>query len=120
MPLPSPTPLAEDTLPRSPRATQARAPVRLAPAPASTVWQPPLEFDGYRLLGPLGHGAMGRVFLAQDTVLDRPVALKLIDAGGLPDAWERERLLVEARAVARLQHPNVVGIYRVGEVEGRP
>ncbi|WP_338268327.1 serine/threonine-protein kinase [Corallococcus caeni] len=82
-------------------------------------WEPPPHFDGYQVLRCVGRGTMGQVFLAHDTVLDRPVALKLLTAGGA-DAAERERLLVEARAVARLQHPNVVTLYRVGEVEGRP
>jgi serine/threonine protein kinase len=62
---------------------------------------------------------MGRVYLARDTVLDRPVAVKFI-GNVAPDADDRERFLVEARAVARLQHPNVVTIYRVGELEGHP
>ncbi len=68
---------------------------------------------------PLGRGAMGQVFLAHDTLLDRPVAVKFI-AGGSPDPALRERFFVEARAIARLPHPNVVAVYRVGEVRGRP
>jgi serine/threonine protein kinase/formylglycine-generating enzyme required for sulfatase activity len=80
---------------------------------------PPQEFDEYRILRPLGQGGMGQVFLGQDTLLDRPVAIKFIAAAD-PDATARERLLTEARAIARLRHPNVVGIYRVGEVAGRP
>ena len=82
-------------------------------------WNPPQEFDEYRLIRLLGKGSMGRVYLAHDTVLDRPVAVKFV-GNALPDAEDRERFLVEARAVARLQHPNVVTIYRVGELEGRP
>ncbi|RKH61550.1 nSTAND1 domain-containing NTPase [Corallococcus llansteffanensis] len=84
--------------------------------------EPPREFEEYRLLRPLGHGAMGRVFLAHDTLLDRQVAVKFIAtaAGGLPDAAARARFFQEARAIARLQHPNVVAIHRVGEVRGQP
>ena len=82
-------------------------------------WEPPGEFDGYRLVRGLGRGGMGQVYLAYDTVLERPTALKVLDAG-LPGSTARERFLVEARAIARLQHPNVVAIYRVGEVQGRP
>jgi eukaryotic-like serine/threonine-protein kinase len=62
---------------------------------------------------------MGTVYLGHDTSLDRPVALKFISARS-PDRKSRDRFLVEARAIARLQHPNVVGIYRIGEVDGNP
>ncbi|RKH45524.1 nSTAND1 domain-containing NTPase [Corallococcus sicarius] len=84
--------------------------------------EPPREFEEYRLLRPLGQGAMGRVFLAHDTLLDRQVAVKFIatPSGGLPDATARARFFQEARAIARLQHPNVVAIHRVGEVRGQP
>jgi formylglycine-generating enzyme required for sulfatase activity len=62
---------------------------------------------------------MGQVFLAQDILLDRAVAVKFI-AGLEPEARPRERFLVEGRAVARLAHPNVVQVFRIGEVSGRP
>src|SRR5687767_7046487 len=79
-------------------------------------WNPPQEFDEYRLIRLLGQGTMGRVYLAHDTVLDRAVAVKFINH--VADAEDRERFFVEARAVARLQHPNVVTLYRVGELAG--
>jgi serine/threonine protein kinase/pimeloyl-ACP methyl ester carboxylesterase len=79
---------------------------------------PPREFDGFRIIRPLGRGGMGRVYLAHDDMLDRGVALKFLAAVDPPLA-ARDRFLVEARAIARLQHPNVVGIFRVGEVGGR-
>src|SRR5678815_4136888 len=63
---------------------------------------------------------MGAGFLGHDTVLDRPVAVKLI-ATAAPTAAARERFLIEARAIARLAHPNVVAVYRAGETrDGRP
>jgi serine/threonine protein kinase len=62
---------------------------------------------------------MGQVYLAHDTLLDRPVAVKFISSGA-PDAAQRERFRTEARAVARVQHPNVVAVHRVGEVGTRP
>jgi len=79
----------------------------------------PSEFDGYRLVRLIGAGGMGRVFLGHDTLLDRPVAIKFISTPHpSPDA--RARFLSEARAIARLQHPCVVAVYRVGEHEGKP
>src|SRR5437588_537078 len=81
-------------------------------------WSPPPQFDEYRLVRPLGRGAMGEVWLAQDTLLDRPVAIKFI--ANEPDTAACERFLVEARAIARLSHPNVVAVHRVGEVWHRP
>jgi eukaryotic-like serine/threonine-protein kinase len=82
-------------------------------------WTPPAEFDGYRILRALGHGGMGRVFLGEDVLLERRVAVKFI-ASGEPNESSRERFLVEGRAIARLSHPNVVSIYRVGEAQGHP
>jgi len=78
----------------------------------------PRQIEEYCLLRRVGQGAMGQVFLAIDTRLDRPVAIKLLAA--LPHASARERFLVEARAVARLSHPNVVTIHRVGELHDHP
>lgn len=82
-------------------------------------WKPPEHFEEYRIVRALGRGAMGSVYLAHDSLLDRPVAVKFIAADD-PDADTRDRFFVEARAVARLQHPNVVAIFRVGELRGRP
>ena len=86
--------------------------------PAPDNWAPPQEFDEYRLVRLLGQGSMGRVYLAHDTVLDRAVAVKFINR--VADSEDRERFFVEARAVARLQHPNVVTLHRVGELDGTP
>jgi eukaryotic-like serine/threonine-protein kinase len=84
-----------------------------------TSFRPPPSFDEYRLVELLGRGGMGEVYLAYDKILDRPVAVKFI-SGLEPSQIARERFLVEARAAARLQHPNVVTIYRVGELGDRP
>ncbi len=82
-------------------------------------WSPPSRFDGFELKSLIGQGGMGRVYLAYEELLDRPVAIKFILAENLrPDA--RERFLTEARAVARLGHPNIVAVYRVGEVDDQP
>ena len=76
-------------------------------------------FDDYRLLRPLGEGGMGSVWLGHDTLLDRQVALKFL-SGATDGTQGRTRLLSEARALARIQHPNVAAVYRVGEVDGQP
>ncbi|MGE5126429.1 MAG: protein kinase domain-containing protein, partial [Betaproteobacteria bacterium] len=75
----------------------------------------------YRLKERLGRGAMGEVWLAQDTRLHRPVALKMLPAATTQDAEASARLLREARVASLLNHPNVAVIYDVGEaeVEGR-
>ncbi|HEU4727923.1 MAG TPA: serine/threonine-protein kinase, partial [Kofleriaceae bacterium] len=88
------------------------------PELAELDWRPPDEFEEYRLVRLLGRGAMGEVYLARDTLLDRAVAVKFVQAARDPTA--RSRFLDEARAIARLQHPNVVAIYRIGEVSGHP
>ena len=77
----------------------------------------PVEIGRYRLGERLGAGGMGMVFAARDTSLDRPVALKLLRPGYEMDA-AAERLQREARAMARLSHPNVVTVFDVGTHEG--
>jgi serine/threonine-protein kinase len=73
----------------------------------------------YRILRKLGAGGMGEVYLADDTKLNRQVAIKFMqpDAGGSDRAGKR--LLQEARAAARLSHPNICAIYDVAEDAGR-
>ena len=86
--------------------------------PDKLPWCPPDQFEEYQLVRLLGQGAMGAVYLARDLLLDRPVAVKFVQAADDPVA--RNRFFDEARAIARLHHPNVVAIYRVAEVEGHP
>jgi tetratricopeptide (TPR) repeat protein len=66
----------------------------------------------------LGTGGMGTVFAARDPDLDREVAIKVLHAGS-DDRARQQRLLQEARAIARLRHPNVVVVHEVGEHERR-
>src|SRR5689334_1967866 len=87
---------------------------------AAVAWNgPPEAFDQFVIERVLGSGGMGHVYLARDTALDRQVALKFISSGD-PSPAARSRFLVEARAIAKLTHPNVVGVYRVGEVGNHP
>ncbi len=71
--------------------------------------------DRYRLLEPLGRGAMSAVWLAHDDELERQVAVKML----APSA-DRARFEREARAVAALSHPNICSLYDYGEADGRP
>jgi serine/threonine-protein kinase len=79
----------------------------------------PERIGRYQILGELGQGAMGTVFRGRDEMLDRDVAVKVMSRG-LADPDARARFLREARAAARLQHPNIVVIYELGEHEGAP
>ena len=75
---------------------------------------------GHEVLGRLGRGGMGLVYQARDIRLGRIVALKTLAAAQYATREQLERFLDEARAVARLRHPNIVAIHAIGEHEGRP
>ncbi|HEX2835659.1 MAG TPA: protein kinase [Thermoanaerobaculia bacterium] len=70
----------------------------------------------YKILDRIGQGAMGEVFRAHDPILDRPVALKVINAN---DEERRQRFHREAQSAARLTHPNIVVVHDFGEASGR-
>jgi tetratricopeptide (TPR) repeat protein len=75
---------------------------------------------GYDLLGVLGRGGMGVVYLARQVKLNRLVALKMVLAGAHAGPHQLARFYTEAEAVARLEHPNIVQIYEVGEHDALP
>ncbi|HWS78584.1 MAG TPA: bifunctional serine/threonine-protein kinase/formylglycine-generating enzyme family protein, partial [Thermomonas sp.] len=79
------------------------------------------QIDGYRILRVVGHGGMSTVYLAEQASLGRKVALKVMLPEALADEVSRARFENEARIIARLEHPNIVGIYEVGRtVDGLP
>jgi predicted Ser/Thr protein kinase len=75
------------------------------------------KFGKFEIEKELGRGAMGQVYLATDPILDRKVALKTVTPSLLTSEETLKRFQREARAAARLQHPNIVTIFEVGEVE---
>jgi serine/threonine protein kinase len=79
----------------------------------------PERIGPYTITGTLGEGGMGVVYSANDTRLNRPVALKMILDSGY-DEESRKRFLREAQAAARVTHPNICRLYDIGEVDDRP
>jgi len=80
---------------------------------------PSSSFDEFEVIRKLGEGAMGQVFLCHDQKLDRLVAVKFLRHAAR-DEEVRKRFWIEARAIARLSHPNVVTVYQMGETDHMP
>ncbi|UCE24344.1 MAG: serine/threonine-protein kinase [Candidatus Zixiibacteriota bacterium] len=74
----------------------------------------------YKIINKIGSGGMGEVYLAQDTKLERAVALKFLSAFLCADDECRRRFTREAQAAAKLDHPNIIPVYEVAEHQGRP
>jgi uncharacterized RDD family membrane protein YckC/predicted Ser/Thr protein kinase len=107
------TPSSADRTATAPRATST------TPGPAAPGVVAGQQLGHFRIEKPLGAGGMGEVYLATDLALDRPVAIKVLPAAVARDPASRERMVREARAQARITHPNVGHIYFIGEEAGR-
>lgn len=102
-----------------PTPTVRRARPRRGKPPPPTL-APGTLVDQYRILRLVARGGMGEVYLARDVVLGRRAALKVVRAEELRSPRAKERIIAEAQATARFNHPHIVTIYGVGEHEGRP
>ena len=69
----------------------------------------------YKIISAIGKGGMGEVFLAQDTKLNRKVAIKFLNEEFSQDADKLNRFIQEAKAVSALNHPNILTVYEIGE-----
>ena len=97
--------LPEGSAPATPVTVRPPAPVTTAPLPGGSLGR-------YLVIEELGRGGMGLVLRAYDPKLQREVAVKLLRSGVL-DATSEARMIHEARAMAKLSHPNVVAVYDV-------
>ncbi|MGZ6076098.1 MAG: protein kinase domain-containing protein, partial [Isosphaeraceae bacterium] len=98
------------------RSLHSESPAR----PAAIAPQGFPSIPGYELLDTLGEGGMGVIYLARQTGLNRRVAVKMIRGGTQARSDHFTRFRIEAEAVARLRHPNIIQIHEIGEVDGLP
>ena len=79
---------------------------------------PGLKLSHYQIVSKLGAGGMGEVYLAQDTKLDRKVALKILPADLASHRDRMERFVREAKSAAALSHSHIAQIFEIGETDG--
>jgi len=89
----------------------------MLPDPAA---RPEIRIGRYRVIGRIGRGGMGMVYRGLDETLEREVALKTLTTEGTLDEESRRRFEVEAKAAAKLQHPNIVTVFELAQDRGVP
>ncbi len=82
--------------------------------PVARTLEPEDRIARYRIVGPLGAGGMGEVYIARDETLDRSVALKILPPGLVRNDERVRRFVTEAKSASSLNHPNIVTIYEIG------
>lgn len=99
--------------------SETHRPADSTPVVAGPFASLPLQFGRYEVQKLLGRGAMGTVYLARDTLLDRPVALKIPKVAAMGSKHLLRRLETEAKAAARLDHPSLCKVFDAGAIDGQ-